>query len=283
MTRLFGPSLAIGFGGAFVINLLSHTLGWSEGRTGLTLVLFLVGLLFARNRIDRAAILLTAAAELIFLAEPWAYWASVPIGWIGLAGWITFINVKALAEIRFEPRPDQFVASGVRDDVDRYRAIGFSIVGSAEVRGQGFETVFTYLLSNDLHTYAVATDRVRALTSVFDQRELLTISEAAATVPAAVLRQMVVRGSIEELTAAHDNTLTVLSRLGHHPQLLSPREVVAISIGLDQRTIEAIRAAPARLFGYTLRVLLGFPVPHSALLTDSPQSRARIDAWARAE
>jgi hypothetical protein len=218
-------------------------------------VAIFLGLLMVRGKIDRAAILLAGVAELIFLADPWVYWASLPLTFLAFAWWATAGNSAAIAAVRIVPRSDRAIAPGAQDDVDRYLPRDYEVVGSADVSGSGFETFFTNLLSQDRFTYAVATDRVRCIASVFGDRVMVSISQVNSIVDPKELRQWVWEDSMTITMDTHAAGLGVLASFGHQPDSLPPEDVVGFSIEID----EASKAyAIAHRWEYFRSMLRGF-------------------------
>jgi hypothetical protein len=273
------PSLAYSLVGPIIINVASQVLGWDDARTGISVAIFL-GLLMVRGKIDRAAILLAGVAELIFLADPWVYWASLPLTFLAVAWWATAGNSAAIAAVRIVPRSDRAIAPGAQDDVDRYLARDYEVVGSADVSGSGFETVFTYLLSQDRFTYAVATDRVRCIASVFGDRVMVSISQVNSIVDPKELRQWVWEDSMTITMDTHAAGLGVLAAFGHQPDSLPPEDVVGFSIEIDEASKAYALAHRWEYFRSMLRGFLGLPVPNSKRLTNDERTRQRIETWA---
>ncbi|HKZ18967.1 MAG TPA: hypothetical protein VJQ57_02545, partial [Acidimicrobiia bacterium] len=233
MSTFLWPSLAYSLLGPIVINGAAQVLGWDDRRTGISVAIFL-GLLMVRGRIDRAAILLAGLAELIFLSDPWVYWVAVPLTFLVIAWWATAGNSAAIAALRITPRSDRAVTPEAQSDVDRYLARDYEIVASSDVSGEGFATIFTYLLSSDRAAYAVATDRVRCIASAFGDRVLVTISHVNSIVHPRELRQWVHEDSMTVTMDAHTEALAALAALGHQPDRLRPEDVLPFSIGVDE-------------------------------------------------
>jgi hypothetical protein len=274
-----GPALAYSLIGPIFINVAAQVLGWDDTRTGIAVAIFL-GLLLARGRIDRTAILLVAAAELVYLAEPWVYWVALPLAWLALAWWAASVNSAAIAAVQVKPRSDRAIAPEAQGDVDRYLARDYELVGSSDVSGNRFETVFTYLLSNDGLTYAVATDRVRCLASVFGPRVMVTISQVNAIVDPKELRQWIWEDSMTVTMDAHAEALEALAAFGHRPDRLLAEQVIPFSLGVDEASKAYVLGHRRQYFWALLRGFLGLSVPNSTRIIQDERTRKRVQAWA---
>lgn len=278
MSTFHWPSLAYSLLGPIVINVAAQVLGWDDRRTGISVAIFL-GLLLVRGRIDRASILLAGVAELIFLFDPWVYWVAVPMTFLFVAWWATAGNSAAIAALRITPRSDRAVTPEAQPDVDRYLARDYEIVASSDVSGEGFATIFTYLLSSDRAAYAVATDRVRCIASAFGDRVLVTISHVNSIVHPRELRQWVHEDSMTVTMDAHTQALVALAALGHQPDRLRPDDVLPFSIGIDEASKAYALGHRWEYFRSMLAGFIGLPVPNSERIGSDERTRKRVQAW----
>ena len=280
MSTFHWPSLAYSLLGPIAINLAAQLLGWDDARTGISVAIFL-GLLLVRGRIDRAAILLAGVAELIFLSDPWVYWVALPATFLAVAWWAMAGNSAALAAVAITPRSDRAVHPNAQADVDRYFARHYEVVASSDVTGEGFATVFTYLLSQDRMSYAVATDRIRCIASAFGDRVMVSISHANSIVHPRELRQWVYEDSMTLIIEAHSEALKVLADLGHLPDRLCPEEVLPFSIGVDEAAKNYALSHRWEYFRAMLLGFLGLPVPNTKRIRPDETTRKRVEAWSR--
>lgn len=278
MSTFHWPSLAYSLIGPIVINVAAHVLDWDDARTGVSVAVFL-GLLLVRGRIDRAAILLAGVAELIFLSDPWVYWVAVPLTFLAVAWWATAGNSAAIAALLITPRSDRAITRAAQADVDRYLARDYEIVASSDVSGEGFSTIFTYLLSNDRAAYAVATDRVRCIASAFGDRVMVTISHVNSIVHPRELRQWVYEDSMTVTMDAHTEALAALAALGHQPDRLRPEDVLPFSIGVDEASKSYALGHRWEYFLSMLASFVGLPVPNSKRIGHDERTRKRVEAW----
>ena len=278
MSTFHWPSLAYSLLGPIAINVASQLLGWDDARTGISVAIFL-GLLLVRGRIDRAAILLAGVAEVIFLSDPWVYWVALPVTFVAVAWWATAGNSAALTAASITPRSVWAVDPAAQGDVDRYLARDYEVVASSDVTGEGFATIFTYLLSKDRRSYAVATDRVRCIASAFGDRVLVSISHANSIVHPRELRQWVYEDSMTVTMDAHAEALKTLADLGHQPDLLHPEDVLPFSIAVDELSKEYALGHRWEYFRAMLLGFLGLPVPNTNRIRDDEKTRKRVEAW----
>lgn len=215
----------------------------------------------------------------MILTDPWVFWVALPVTFVAIAWWATASNSAALTAASITPRTDRAVDPAAQGDVDRYLARDYEIVASSDVTGKGFATTFTYLLSKDRRSYAVATDRVRCIASAFGDRVLVSISHAHSIVHPRELRQWVYEDSMTVTMDAHAEALKTLADLGHWPDLLCPEDVLPFSIGVDEATRDY---ALGHRWEYLRAMLLGFlglPVPNTKRIRDDEKTRKRVEAW----
>ncbi|MGH8928133.1 MAG: hypothetical protein ACRDWH_07260 [Acidimicrobiia bacterium] len=190
--------------------------------------------------------------------------------------WRTFVG--RLQRSRLVPREDREVAPGARRPIDELIFLGFQSVGSADAIGPGYETTFSYLVSADRRTYAIATDRLQTLASTFGERVLVTTDRASMPVPPSELRQLIPK-DVPELYEAHKYALEVVSRSGHQPDHLVPARVIEQSHLNERRSLNYLAARPWWVAVQTALGVVRRQPPDSRPITFDPESSCRIEAW----
>jgi len=204
----------------------------------------------------------------------------LPVIVVALMAWVVVSSSRWVVDTRISMRSDLAVAPGAQPDVDDYLRLGFSLVGSCDVTTNGHDTIFSYLLSGDRRTYAVATDQVRCLTSSFGERVMVSISHAATPIPPLELRQLVVAQGLDELVAAHEAALAVLANHGRQPDPMRPERVVPFSMEIDRISMDYILTHKIA-FGFAmLGKMLNLPPRNAAAIRPDKRTASRIDRWA---
>ena len=189
------------------------------------------------------------------------------------------LYVARLSRSTLTPSADHEVDPGAQGFVDHLFRLGFQVVGSADARGPGYSTVFTYLVSSDRRSFAVATDRVETLASLFGERILVTTDRASLPVPPMELRQLV-PSDLPELYEAHKQALSVISQQGHQPDHLIPGRVVGRALEHEQTSIEFLGARPWWIAGQVALGVIRRRPPDAELIADNLESASRIARWA---
>lgn len=206
-----------------------------------------------------------------------SWWTVLPLAMVAWGFWV--VLTRWIVDIRISLRSDLAVAPGARQDVDDYLRRGFSLVGSSDVATGAHDTIFSYILSADRRTYAVATDQVRCVASAFGERVMVSISHAATPVPALELRQRVVTGGVAELLGAHEAALAVLAGHGLQPDPLRPERVAPFSMWIDRVSMDHL---VGHKVGFGLAMLwrmLSLPPRNASLIKADRQTAARIERW----
>jgi hypothetical protein len=205
-----------------------------------------------------------------------ALWAP-PIIVIGVAV-MWRIYIERLKRSTLAPRGDNQVAPGARRVVEDLLRLGFQTVGSVDARGPDYKTVFTYLVSSDRRTFAVAADRVGTLASLYGDRILVTIDRSSTPVPASELRQLV-HGDIGEMYEAHKDALAVISGRGEEPDHLVPARVIERAIEHEARSLRYLGDRPWWVARQKALGVIRRHPPDSARITDDQATVARVDLW----
>ena len=267
------------FVGALFIAWLGMQQRWSPLTTFLVTAGFLGILAVARRGITRPIMVILI------------YVQAIPVFGIGtvarVAPAVTVIGLMVmwriyagkLARSTLVPRADHEVDPGARDFVDHLLRLGFQMAGSVDAHGPGYKTIFTYLVSSDRRTFAVATDRVETLASLFGKRIFVTIDRASLPVPPLELRQLV-PSDLPELYDAHKQALAVILQQGHQPDHLIPGRVIGRAMEYEHGSIDFLGARPwwvARQVA--LRMIRRRP-PDAERITETVESASRIARWA---
>jgi hypothetical protein len=200
-----------------------------------------------------------------------------PIIFGGLAiMWRIFVG--KLESSTLVKRGDNEVAPGARGFVNNLLQLGFQFVGSVDARGPDYATVFTYLVSSDRRTFAVATDRVETFASLFEDRILVTIDRSSMPVPPTELRQFV-PADPPELYEAHKRALAAVSGQGMEPEHLASARVVDRAIEHEQRSVEFLGSRPWWVAWEITRGVIRRRPPGSETISDDPGSIERILRW----
>ena len=265
------------FVGATFISWLGRQQGWSPLTTFLVTAGFLGVLAVVRRGVTRPimVILIFVQAVPVFGIATVARVAPA-VTVIGLTV-MWRIYVGKLARSTLIPSADPEVDPGARGFVDHLLRLGFQVVGSADARGPGYSTVFTYLVSSDRRSFAVATDRVETLASLFDERIFVTIDRASLPVPPVELRQLV-PSDLPELYDAHKQALAVILEQGHQPDHLIPGKVVGRALQHEQSSIEFLGARPWWVAGQVALGVIRRRPPDAERITE--ESADRIARWA---
>ena len=189
------------------------------------------------------------------------------------------LYVAKLSRSTLIPSADLEVDPGAQGFVDHLLHLGFQVVGAADARGPGYSTVFTYLVSSDRRSFAVATDRVETLASLFGERILVTIDRASLPVPPLELRQLV-PSDLPELYDAHKQALAVIRQQGHQPDHLIPGRIVGRALRHEQNSIEFLGARPWWVAGQVALGVIRRRPPDAERITESVESASRIARWA---
>ena len=267
-----------GFAATVLISWLGDRQGWSALTTFVVTAAILAALAVARRGITRpimVALIFLQAIPVFGLAvvarvAPLMTIAGLTVMWR--------IYVGKLHRSRVVPRADNEVAPGARGFVNHLLRLGFQIVGSVHATGPGYETVFTYLVSSDRRTFAVATDRVQTLASLFGPRIFVTMDRASLPVPPVELRQLVT-ADLPELYDAHKRALAVISAQGYAPDHLHTARVVASAIDHERISLEFLGARPWWVAGQVALGVIRRRPPDAGPITEDEASTGRVARW----
>ena len=266
------------FTGAFFISWWGTRQGWTELTIFLVTAGFMSVLAVVRRGITRPIMLVLIVLQAIpvFGLGTVALWA-LPIIAIGVAV-MWRIYIERLKRSTLVLRADNLVVPGTRRVVEHLLRLGFQTVGSVDARGPDYKTVFTYLVSSDRRTLAVAADRVGTLASLYGDKILVTIDRSSTPVPGTELRQMV-HGDIEEMYEAHKGALEVISGRGEEPDHLVPAKVIERAIEHEMRSLKYLGDRPWWVARQKALGIIRRRPPDSARITDDPATAARVESW----
>jgi hypothetical protein len=208
-----------------------------------------------------------------------SWWTVLPLATVAWAFWVVLSSSRWIVDIGISMRSDLAVAPEAQQDVDDYLRRGFSLVGSSDVATGGHDTIFSYLLSADRRTYAVATDKVRCVTSAFGERVMVSISHAATPVPPLELRQRVVTRGVDELLVAHEAALAVLAGHGVQPDSLRPERVAPFSMWIDRVSMEHVVGHKVEFGLAMLWRTFSLPPRNASLIKADRRTAERIERW----
>ncbi|HUP16160.1 MAG TPA: hypothetical protein VM848_08960 [Acidimicrobiia bacterium] len=266
------------FAGAFFISWWGTQRGWTELTIFLVTAGFMSVLAVVRRGVTRPIMLVLIVLQAIpvFGLGTVLLWA-LPIVGIGVAVmWRIYIERLKRSTLVF--RADNHVAPGARRVVEDLLRLGFQTVGSVDARGPDYKTVFTYLVSSDRRTFAVAADRVGTLASLYGDRILVTIDRSSTPVPATELRQLV-HGDIGEMYEAHKGALEVISGRSEEPDHLVPARVIERAIEHETRSLQYLGDRPWWVARQKALGIIRRRPPDSARITDDQATAARVESW----
>ncbi len=270
------------FAGAFFISWWGTQRGWTELAIFLVTAGFMSALAVVRRGITRPIMLVLIVLQAIpvFGLGTVALWAP-PIVAIGVAV-MWRIYIERLKRSTLVLRADNHVAPGARRVVDDLLRLGFQTVGSVDARGPDYKTIFTYLVSSDRRTFAVATDRVGTLASFYGSRILVTIDRSSTPVPATELRQLS-PGDIGEMYEAHKDALEVILGRGEEPDHLVPARVIERAIEHERHSLQYLGDRPWWVARQIVSGVVRRRPPDSARITDDQATVARVESWIESE
>lgn len=270
--------------GPLAIVFLGRLWGWAWSPTTVILSAIALWLFLAliKGGLFRAVMLFVAFFQMIFLIAPGRGVWLVPL--VFLIVFVVLLRWRIGQAIKTEitARDDQAVDPEAPWAFDRFVQYGFEPVASADVFGPNFRTIFTYLVSPDLRTYAVATDKLQCLVSRFDHRLLVSIDRASLPTLPTHLRQLVKWQRLIDLVEAHNRALGVLAGLGHKPEVLDRDTLLESALAHERISIASLAKHPWWIIGQELLGKLRRRPPNSELITDDPESVRRIEEWAAA-
>lgn len=264
------------FAGAFFISWWGTQRGWTELTIFLVTAAFMGALAVVRRGVTRPIMLVLIVLQAIPVFGLGTLWA-LPIVAIGVAV-MWRIYIERLKRSTLVLRADNQVAPGARRVVEDLLRLGFQTVGSVDARGPDYKTVFTYLVSSDRRTLAVAADRVGTLASLYGDRILVTIDRSSTPVPATELRQLV-HGDIAEMYEAHKGALEVISGRGEQPDHLVPARVIERAIEHETRSLQYLGDRPWWVARQKALGIIRRRPPDSARISDDQATAARVDSW----
>jgi hypothetical protein len=268
--------------GPLAIVFLGRIWGWAWSPATVTLSAIAVWLLLALvgSGLFRAVMLFVVSFQVIFLLAPGRGVWLFPLVFLIIFAVLLRWRIGEAIKTDITARDDQGVDPEAQWAFDRFVQYGFETIASADVSGPNFRTVFTYLVSTDLRTYAVATVKLQCLVSRFGDRLLVSIDRASLPTLPSHLRQLVKWQRLIDLVQAHNRALEVLAGLGHEPDLLDREPLLESALAHERESMAFIATRPWWTIGQELLGKLRRRPPNSALITDDPESVRRIEEWA---
>lgn len=268
--------------GPLAIVFLGRIWGWAWTPTTVILSAIAFWLLLAlmRGGLFRAVMLFMVLFQVIFLIAPGRGVWLFPLVFLFVLAVLLRWRIDLAIKASITARDDQAVNPEAQWAFDRFVQYGFEPVASADVFGPNFRTIFTYLVSRDLRTYAVATDKLQCLVSRFGDRLLVSIDRASLPTVPSHLRQLVKWQRLIDLVDVHNRALGVLAGLGHEPDLLDRDTLLESALAHERVSMALLAKRPWWTIGQELLGKLRRRPPNSALITDDPESVRRIEEWA---
>ena len=196
---------------------------------------------------------------------------------IVLVAWIALGSQRRLDPAGLTPLEALPEALGeASENVAASEAIAFERVGAISFdHGSGRPVVGVVLLGPGADRYAVVTDLVVAVQSVFGHRVLLTQNSGVVPPPPECLANHLHGADVAELAAAHERALAVLRSRGLTPDRLSAERHVDLHVAVERRALDWYngRRGPGRI-GVLFSSGKG-----AGPLDEGDASERRIDAW----
>jgi hypothetical protein len=267
-----------------VLGVAVAILAVSAGRAALAALvlgiaaIYVVAIWSIRLRIPWVTALLVAAAAcaLGFLAGHvviGVVFAALLVVWIA-RGAVVRLDADAITTHSGETL-DPLTAA----NVSAFGSLGFEPVGALSFKqGKRKEIVAMVMIGARRDRYAVATDLVLTVQSVFGHRFLTTRNSAVGTLPPEVLANDLRGADPAELCDAHESALAVLRARGIEPDTLEPDALLASHMALERRAMEWMNSRARRQAVETFtRSGVG-----KGALDESSSSERRIDMWLQA-
>ena len=198
------------------------------------------------------------------------------VGGVAVAGWIVFGAMHGLRAVPATIRPLDAVTVDpeAADHVAAFEGLGFEPVGAyAFDADPGRSVVVTVLLGAKGDEYALVTDLVLDVVSIFGSRLFITANSAVAPLPPEYLSNALRGAGPDEIVRAHRRGLELLADQGLAPDPIDRDGLLETQLALERRCGEwslRKRLLVQSLFASGLG---------SGPLDGSPSSRQRIEAW----
>ena len=168
------------------------------------------------------------------------------------------------------------VDPGAVKHIESFEALGFEPVGAYTFDTSSGQTVaVTVLIAPSEDEFALVTDLVLDVSSIFGSRMLLTANSGSAPLPPEYLRNTLRGAEPGELVAAHRRALELLARRGLTPDRFDRDRLVEMQFALEQRCVDwSVRERRGRVLQGLFASGLG-PGP----LDDGPSTSQQIEAW----
>jgi hypothetical protein len=195
---------------------------------------------------------------------------------VGVAGWLALSAVRGVQAVpdTLRPLPEPAVDPEAEGHVAAFEALGFEQVGAyAFDPGPDLTVIATLLLGPRRDEYAVVTDLVLNVVSVFGPRLLITRNSASMSLPPEYLANDLRGAAVDELVESHRRGLELLRARGLTPEEIDGEGLVGLQLSLERRCSDW----GVQRRGKVLHALVRTGVGHGTL--DEHASGQRIDAW----
>lgn len=240
-------------------------------------VVYLAAVLVTRLRIFWLTVLLYALVPVLA-----GYLLGYPVlgvvAGVAVAGWIVLGAMRGLgavpATIRAlaEPAVDREATAHVA----AFEALGFEQVGAYAFDPEpGRSVVVTVLVGPNGDEYALVTDLVLDIVSIFGSRLFITANSAVVSLPPEYLSNALRGAEPDELVRAHRRGLELLAAQGLAPDSIDGERLLETQLELERRCSDwSLRERRGRVLQSLFASGLG-----SGPLDETPSSRQRIEAW----
>ena len=194
---------------------------------------------------------------------------------LAVAGWIVLGAMRGLRVVPATVRPLEAVTVDpeAAEHVATFEGLGFEPVGAYAFDAEpGRSVVVTVLLGPKGDQYALVTDLVLDVVSIFGSRLFITANSAVAPLPPEYLSNALRGADPDEIVRAHRRGLELLAAQGLVPDPVDRQRLLETQLALERRCGEwTLRNGLVQsLFGSGLG---------SGPLDESPSSNRRIAAW----
>jgi hypothetical protein len=196
----------------------------------------------------------------------------------GLAAWMVLGAMRGLSAVAATIRPLEAVTvdPGATEHVAAFEALGFEPVGAYAFDPEpGRAVAVTVLLGPNADEYALVTDLVLDVVSIFDSRLFITANSAVAALPPEYLSNALRGANPDEIVHAHRRGLRLLAAQDLTPDRIDRERLLETQLLLDRRCSDwSLRDRRARVLQSLFASGLG-----SGPLDEGPSSRQRIEEW----
>ena len=202
--------------------------------------------------------------------QPWVG-LLVAFGFASLAGWYLSRPMVAASSVK----PAEGVDAGAQQDVDAFVTMGYSLAGTISFEVARTKTVRANLMIGPGgDRYAVVTDLVLVIISVFGSKTLVSRNSAMASLLPSALANDLQGASAGELARSHQAALDLLAEHGLTPDRIDTSSLVETHMEREKQSIAAAAGTAKQRLQASLRSGAG-----EGPLTESATAHERLLAW----